>query len=298
MKVSIIIVTYNTKDLTDNCIKSIRKFTEEIDYEIILVDNGSTDDSKNYFEADKTITYIYSSENLGFGKANNLGAESATGEFVFLLNSDTIFKENSLLKFYNFFILNELKLNIGVLGCLLVDEKGKVNGYGNSFPSCKVLKNKLWNKIPIIAGLLPVVKDKNYNHEGDFFEIDYVIGADMFLKKKLYDKMNGFCEQFFMYYEETDLQKRISDIGLKQYIFTSTTIIHLEEASGKAIKNYSNRKRIITERSKLLYLKRNDCKNYSGYVITDFIFLLLNFFNFKYTFRENLQYFKAIIGSY
>ena len=87
MQVSIIIVNYNTKDITENCIASIISQTKDVEYEIILVDNASTDGSKEYFEKRNGIHYIYSNENLGFGRANNLGAKSASGEFLFLLNS-------------------------------------------------------------------------------------------------------------------------------------------------------------------------------------------------------------------
>ena len=90
MDVSIIIVNYNTKDLTSQCIDSIYEKTQGVRFEIILVDNASTDGSKEVFEKDTRITYIYSDENLGFGRANNLGAKVAKGKYLFLLNSDTI----------------------------------------------------------------------------------------------------------------------------------------------------------------------------------------------------------------
>ena len=298
VQVSIIIVTYNTKIITQDCLNSIKEFTTDINYEVILVDNASLDGSKEVFEDNKDITFIYSKENLGFGRANNLGVKSAQGEFVFFLNSDTILIENSILKFYNFFILHEKELKIGVLGCLLIDQYKQVNGFGNTFPTINKEKNRIWSKIPILSKFISKNPDKVYETDKDFFEIDYVIGADMFLRKALFEQMNGFYFKFFMYFEETDLQKRIANQGFKQYIFTTTNIIHLEEASGKAINNYSNRKKIITDRSRLLYLKRNDSKNYSNYVFTDFLFVILNFFNFKYTFKENLEYFKEILKAY
>ena len=88
MDVSIIIVTYNTRQMTAECIDSVCQKTFGIDYEIILVDNASSDDSKAFFEKDERVKYIYSQENLGFGRANNLGAGVAQGKYLFLLNSD------------------------------------------------------------------------------------------------------------------------------------------------------------------------------------------------------------------
>ena len=90
MDVSVIIVNYNTKNLTDDCIQSVINKTTGVDYEIILVDNASTDGSKEYFEKDNRIIYIYSDKNGGFGYGNNRGMEVARGKYFFLLNSDTI----------------------------------------------------------------------------------------------------------------------------------------------------------------------------------------------------------------
>lgn len=299
MNVSIIIVNYNTRDLLANCINSIYKFTKNITFEIIIVDNASTDGSQKYVKFNfPQVILIESDENLGFGKANNLGVKDAKGEFLFFLNSDTLLIENSIGKLFSFFLENENKLNIGVLGSILVDENLESNGYGNSFPTCNKENRKNWNRIPFLKHLFYNPTLKTYDFENDYFEIDYVIGADMFLRKTLFDKVEGFYKNFFMYYEESDLQKRIQNLGFRQYIFTKTKIIHLEEGSGKVIKNYSNRKRIITHQSKVIYLKRNDRKDYNKYVFFDFLFLVSNFFNFKYTIIENFKYFKDILKTY
>lgn len=298
IQVSIIIVNYNTKQMTSECIDSIIKHSHDTKYEIILVDNGSLDGSKEYFSQLEEITYIYSEENLGFGRANNLGADSAKGEFLFLLNSDTLLIENSIKKMFDFYTSKEKELNIGVLGCLLVGKNYLVNGYGNTFPTCNNEKKKLWKSTPIINKIVSSTVEKNYDLKSEFFQIDYVIGADMLMRKSLFDKINGFYRGFFMYYEETDLQHRITAFGFKQYIYTRTNIIHLEEASGKAIANYSNRKRIMTHKSRVLYLKRNDKENYSSFVITDLLLLTLNVINFKYSLKENLAYINKVIRSY
>ena len=295
MQVSIIVVNYNTKDITENCIASIISQTKDVEYEIILVDNASVDGSKEYFKNRKEICYIYSNENLGFGKANNLGAEKAKGELLFLLNSDTILIENSIKKMLDFFCQNEEGLKIGVLGCLLIDEKYEINGYGDEFPSCKKeIKNYL-SLIPIINFFVKKEKRKPTEFKNDYFEINYVIGADMLMRKKNFLKLNGFDEDFFMYYEESDLQKRMSNLlGVRNFIYTKTRIIHLEDASGKNIKRYTNKKRIIVHKSKNLYLKKNDFENFKLYKIYDNLFLWLSKFNKKYTKQEYFEYFTEI----
>ena len=96
MDVSIIIVNYNTCRMTAECIDSVFEKTHGIDFEIILVDNASTDGSREHFAGDSRITYIYNDENLGFGRANNAGIERARGRYVFLLNSDTLLIGNAI----------------------------------------------------------------------------------------------------------------------------------------------------------------------------------------------------------
>ena len=96
MDVSVIIVNYNTYELTSACIESIIKNTTNISYEIIVVDNASTDGSKDRFETDSRIKYIYSEKNGGFGYGNNRGIEIAKGDYLFLLNSDTLLVNNAI----------------------------------------------------------------------------------------------------------------------------------------------------------------------------------------------------------
>lgn len=299
MMISIIIVNYNTCELLVNCIKSIYLHVSEIDYEIIVVDNDSNDGSQNFIKKHfPDIILIESEINLGFGLANNLGVQYAKGDFLFLLNSDTVLIDNALKKLFYFFISNEIKLNIGVVGAIMVDDDLNVNGFGGHFPTCNEVINFNLSKIPILKYLANTPQSFNYNLKEKYFPIDYVIGADMFLRRDLFLKLNGFYKDFFMYYEESDLQKRISNLGLKCYVVTDVKIIHLEDGSGKAIKRYSNRKRTIMHRSRNIYLKRNDKKHYTKFLIIDLIILLMGFFNFKYSFNENVTYFRQVIKTY
>lgn len=290
MQVSIIIVNYNTKDITENCIASIISQAKDVEYEIILVDNASSDGSKEYFEKRNGIHYIYSNENLGFGRANNLGAEKAKGELLFLLNSDTILIENSIKKMCDFFYENENKLNIGVLGCKLIDAKHEVAHSGGYFPT------------PFSEYLLmfsSYFKFKNaefiIDENKEYQMIEKVTGADMLLRKTLFDSVSGFSPLFFMYFEETDMQKRISKRKYKNYIYNNTSIIHLEGASFNKV--IANSKRVIVQRSKNLYFRRN-FSSYILYVFVDMFFNLLRLFNSNYTKHENMIFIKENIKSY
>lgn len=297
--VTIIIVNYNTKQLLEDCIRSIYEKTFDVNVEIIVVDNASSDGSQKFVKNNFPKAILIESEfNLGFGLANNLGAKSAKGDFLFFLNSDTVLVENSIKIMFDFFKQNEIKLNIGAIGALLIDSGFKINGFGSHFPSCKELTNSNLARVPIVSYFVSKWQDKIYPLEKEYFEIDYIIGADLFMRKSLFDKLKGFSKKFFMYYEESDLQKRIANIGLQRYIITNTKIIHLEDGSGKVIQKYSNRKRTIVHNSRNIYLKRNDSQNFSKFALIDFMILILNFFNFKYSFKENFSYFREILKTY
>ena len=124
MDVSVIIVNYNTLGLTSDCIESIIAQTSTVEYEIILVDNASTDGSKEVFAQDKRIKYIYSDRNLGFGRANNLGIREAKGRYLFFLNSDTILLNNAVKLFFDFCEKNPDR-KIGAVGAVLKDQNQK-----------------------------------------------------------------------------------------------------------------------------------------------------------------------------
>ena len=130
MDVSIIIVNYNTKELTAACINSIFQYTEGVEFEVILVDNASTDSSKAVFSQDPRVRYIYSDRNLGFGRANNLGIREATGRYLFFLNSDTILLNNAVKYFFDFCEKNP-EHKIGALGAVLKDRNLRnIHSYG------------------------------------------------------------------------------------------------------------------------------------------------------------------------
>lgn len=293
MQVSIIIVTYNTRVLTDDCIRSVQKFTENIDYEIILVDNASHDGSKEFFEKNALITYIYSIRNLGFGRANNLGAESAIGEYVFFLNSDTLLIENSVQKLYNFYEKNAELLKIGVLGCTLTDEEGVPNGSGNYFPTVRSIVTEKFSNLPLVRNFLKYKEVIIPTNKDEYYEIEYVLGADMFLRKDLFYKVNLFNPKYFMYYEEAEIQRKITDFGYRNYILKDVNIVHLvAKSSSNQTAKESHFKRLIVNESRIVYL--GNINKLHSFLIFEYLFILLNFFNFNYSFKENLDYFKHI----
>jgi GT2 family glycosyltransferase len=308
--ISIIIVNFNTKDLTFECIKSIYQQTKDVEFQIVVVDNASNDDSVVYLRKSfPFIDIIESSSNLGFGRANNLGAKIAKGDFLFFLNSDTKLIENSIKEFHKFFVENENDLNLGVVGCQLVNENFQLNSFGDHFPTVKaIIRQSLIERIPtnftnftkkyfpkiffkIKEMFLKNRFDENFKNI-PFFEIDYVIGANLFLRKSLFNKFEGFSNDFFMYYEETDLQKRLAKAGFSRIIYNGTKIIHFGGGSGLETKK--NLKRIINHQSRDNYIKKHDSKNYKVFKFFQFVNIIFAFFNYRYSFNENLRYQKAM----
>jgi GT2 family glycosyltransferase len=290
MDVSIIIVNYNTKELVSNCIKSIIEHTLNVEYEIILVDNNSTDGSKDIFLKDNRITYIQNNDNFGFGVANNIGVQSSKGKYLFFLNSDTILLNNAVGILFDF-AENHPELPIAVLGGLLMDENmNETHSFGN-FPSMfsKILEAmRLRNK----SGISQSQSEKL--SQNGFLEVDYITGADMLIKREIFDKVKGFDPNFFMYYEETDMQKQLKMLGLNNYIVDGLLILHFEGMSQK--KTYNNHKRIVLDQSMLLYFRKY--KSHFVVAIFKFIYFIVRFptiFFHGYTWREKKIYFKSLL---
>ena len=272
MDVSIIIVNYNTLDLTKNCINSVIEKTKGIDYEIILVDNASSDGSKDYFSNNPNITYIYNVNNLGFGTANNIGAKVASGKYLFLLNSDTLLIDNSIKIFFDYM---EANTTIAACGGNIINAKYENTFVGGNFPSLineflqigfyRFINTRINRKISITQKCTDLETDS----------IDYIIGADIFIRHNIFKELKGFDESFFMYYEETDLFKRMSKLKYKSIIIPNTTIVHLVGASSSTQIGLMKYRMIHT--SKILYYRKHKSNAYVMLVkLFDFIAVALH----------------------
>lgn len=221
MEVSIIIINYNTKRMLADCLSSVYNYTQGIEFEVLVVDNASTDGSEQYIRSlFPQVKWINSGGNIGFGRANNLGAKYAMGKYLFLLNSDTLLLNNALKAFYSYAESHKDE-NLGVLGCWLCDNEGKPNNSFGEFPTPN-------SEIRYLLGKIGIKKQCNIE-EG--FDVDYVIGADMFIRRNVFEKFSGFDPNFFMYYEETDLQYRMAQKGYVRRIIDTPHIVHLEGGS-------------------------------------------------------------------
>jgi len=233
---SVIIVNYNVKELLENCINSILAASTKIKTEIIVVDNNSFDGSVEYlqnkFSHLQNFKIISNKINLGFSKANNQGVKIASGKYVLILNPDTLLKEDTLEKTIGFYEKNN---NAGAVTCKLILPNGKLDlACRRSFPTPSVAVFRILGLSKIFPKSKTFGKyNLTYLNENSTYEVDSVVGAFMLIKKEIYDKINGFDEEYFMYGEDLDLCYRLKKAGHKNYYFHETSIIHYKGESTK-----------------------------------------------------------------
>ena len=233
-KLSIIIVNYNTYHLTKQTIESIIDKELPFTYEIILVDNASSDGSIETLKADFNgqdfIHMIENTANLGFGKANNIGMQASSGKYILLLNSDTVVVEDCLEKCIAYI---EKDKSIGALGCKVVLGDGSLDhACKRGFPTPKASLYyflKLDKKNPIKYGLY----DALHLGEDEVGEVDALMGAFMLMPREVIDEVGLFDEDYFMYGEDIDLCYRIKEAGYKVVYYPEAQIIHYKGGSSK-----------------------------------------------------------------
>lgn len=255
--VSIIIVNYNTKDLTRNCLNSVYEHTKDVVFEIIVSDNGSTDGSVEMIKNDfPQIILIENNANLGFGAANNRAMKIARGKYIFYLNSDTILLNNAVKSFIDYWENSTEKL--GALGCVLLDKELKEVTSSANFPTYKrefILLSKFLLETVGIKKLYYKLRHKTSTQKRGV--VDFVCGADLFL---LNNEMALFDERFFMYFEESDLQYRLKQQGFIAKIIETPRIIHLcggSEKQKKEIYSFKTKTSMFFWDSCLKYLNKN-----------------------------------------
>lgn len=232
MKLSVIILNYNVRYFLEACIRSVQTAITELDAEIIVIDNNSPDDScemmRNTFPE---IQLIANKENVGFAKANNQGVEVAKGEYVCILNPDTIVAEDTFTQLLQF---AETKENLGSIGCKLVD------GSGAFLPESK---RNIPTPMVSVKKILGNKNSKYYSevHEDEIGKVDILVGAFMLMKKSVYKTVAGFDEDYFMYGEDIDLSYKIKKAGFQNYYYGKTSVIHYKGESTLKDKTYAKR---------------------------------------------------------
>ncbi len=234
MELSVIIVNWNTKKLLGDCLASIYKFTQNVEFEVIVVDNNSNDGSRKMVkEKFPKVKLIENKSNLGFAKANNIGFRQAKGKYILLLNSDTYLIENSFQKLVEFAKKQE---NLGVLTPMLLNADKSIQQSIGFFPN-----------LPQIFFWMTFIDDlpfgqflKPYHMDHDVFyrseqKIDWVTGAALMIPKNVIQKSGELDEKIFMYGEDVEWCWRIKKAGFQIIYSPITQIVHIGRGSSGKI---------------------------------------------------------------
>lgn len=256
--VSIILVNFNGAQFLRTCIQSLTDKTRDVSFEIILVDNASTDGSKNLVRTEfPSLHLIESDVNLGFSAGNNLGVKHATGSKFLFLNTDTYLVEDSVLVLAKYL---DDHADVGIVGPRLIFADGSFQLSSGRLPSFGV---ELIDKIRYAADrhwhrtLVPI----NDAMASATREVGWVTGACMMVRREAFEKVNGFDEQMFMYYEDKDLCKRVRDAGWKVVYHPQTTVVHLLGGSSGVVGGSDVNKRY--RESQLHYYRKHHSGLYS-----------------------------------
>ncbi|MEM0576534.1 glycosyltransferase family 2 protein [Flavobacterium polysaccharolyticum] len=252
MQLSVIILNYNVRYFLEQCVLSVQKALENIEGEIIVVDNGSSDDSCTMMQTRfPEVKLIQNTENLGFPKGNNIGVAAAKGEYLCILNPDTIVAEDTFVKVLTF---AKAQGNLGIVGVKLID------GSGNFLPESKRCVPTPWVAFTKVMGLyrwFPSVSifTKYYAqhlHPDQTGKVDILVGAFMFLSRELYLGVGGFDENCFMYSDDIDLSYLVVQKGKDNFYFHETTVLHYKGEStikdGAYMKRFQEAMRFIYQK--------------------------------------------------
>lgn len=221
-KLSIIIVHYNVTQLLRNCLLSIEKYAENIDYEVIVIDNKSTDSSwGDLIPEFSKVHFMASEENGGFAKANNEAIKTATGEYLLILNPDTELEGFYLKEILDF---ADSKTNFGCLGVRMHDANG------DFLPESKRSVPDMMNSFEKLFTNFKKKNSKSYyrNDVGEYevAEVEVITGAFFLVKKSVYEKVGGLDESYFMYGEDIDLCYTLLNKDYQNYYYGKASILH------------------------------------------------------------------------
>ena len=236
---SIVIVSYNVEHFLALCLESVYNACKNINAEIIVIDNASVDNSVEMMQIKfPSIHLISSQDNLGFGKANNRAAKLAKGRYICLLNPDTIVSQKA---FEECIQLHDSNPSIGISGPQMID------GAGQFLLESKRGLPTLWAAVFKSLGLFrlsPRLFGQYYNlslPQNQNGKTDVLAGAFMFMRKRLYDQLGGFDENFFMYGEDIDISYRSLKLGYSNYYLSQAKVIHFKGESTPKNKTYEKR---------------------------------------------------------
>jgi O-antigen biosynthesis protein len=254
---SFIIVNYNLAEEIEDCLASLVELKQDYNYEVIIIDNNSPDrkieDTEKKFKGNN-ISFYYMPDNLGFGKACNYGFTKASGEYICFLNPDTRIIEPFFQKIKHVF---ETEKNVGIVAPRQQLKSKYFDFSAGYFPN---IFFELFSLVGLgvyfesfLTSTLTKIRKK------DYFEMDWILGAAIFIKAELFKRLNGFDKDYFMFSEEVDLCKRTKMLGYKVIYYPAIRIYHIGSVSGRkdytkfTIRTYSSKRIFITKHYSSIY---------------------------------------------
>lgn len=273
--VSVVLVNYNTCDLTRDCLASVYEKTKDLDFDVWVVDNASKDNSCDMIKSEfPQVNLIESKENLGFAGGNNLAIEKCEAKYIFCLNTDTLLINNAIKILFDFMEQNPKAGACG--GNLYKDAQGTHNiAFGQS-ETLQELVLRTYNLDKILNKRKPKQDWLNTNDETK--EVDFICGADLMLRKEALDRTGFFDTDFFFYYEEEELQCRIKDAGYEIWVYPEAKIIHL---TGSSVTKDKNKRKTLSLISQYTFHKKRS--NFGKWSLENLFFttkLFLRFFSY------------------
>ncbi len=248
----IVIINWNSADYLEKCINSIFTTNNKTFVEtVFIVDNNSNDSSLERITPNNKIKIIRNNENLGFAKASNQGFKLSKAPFVLLLNPDTQLLNSTLEDCISFM---EKKPEVDILGCRLLNDKGEISPSCARFPT----PGKLFIDSIGLSNIFPSLFTRailmtEWDHKTSRV-VDQVMGAFMFMRHSVFEKVGYFDEQFFVYFEELDFSKRLSMIGGKSFFNANIKAIHSGEGTTSSVKAF---RLFLNLKSRLQYAKKH-----------------------------------------
>jgi len=247
MDLSIIVINYNTKSVTADCLLSLKRSQDNLTKEVLVIDNGSTDGSLNYLKKRFPEFKVYSAGgNVGFARGNNFGAKKALGKYLWLLNSDTIVKPDTIQTLFD----EVIKHRAMIASCRLLNPDGTIQPQGGYLPTLGRLFNWMFfiDDLPFFRSFL---KPYHQNRLA-FFKVNqqpgWLAGTALLVEKKTYRRLNGLDNKIFMYGEDVEFCLKAEKLALPVHYFSAPQLTHLGQASG------SSERAILGEYSGLKYI--------------------------------------------
>jgi hypothetical protein len=253
MKLSIIIVSWNVREVLLDCLQSIDRHPPSENFEIILVDNASTDRTVDAVRPDfPQVSVMANDQNRGFAAANNQGLAGARGEYLLLLNPDTIVHPHSLNTLCAFM---DRHPDAGACGPRLLNEDGTIQASVRRFPSFRgaLYRYTILRYLHVFRGQYEAWWMKDFRHDRQM-DVDQLMGAALMLRRAAVDQVGRMDERFFLYYEEVDLCYRLKQAGWRVVFVPEAIITHL---GGQSSKQVPVAKRVMALSSLLRYFRKH-----------------------------------------